>query len=38
MLRDFGSRDRDFLRVVHSIREQLLAIGGARAGDYGSAF
>jgi 2-aminoethylphosphonate-pyruvate transaminase len=35
MLRDAGSRDGDFLAVVRSIRERLLAIGGAAPdGDY----
>ena len=34
MLRDLGSRDREFLQVVRSIRERLLAIGGATSGDY----
>jgi len=37
MLRDAGSRDRDFLRTVREIRERLLALGGAAAnatGDY----
>jgi 2-aminoethylphosphonate-pyruvate transaminase len=35
MLRDAGSRDVEFLAVVRSIRERLLAIGGARPGrDY----
>jgi len=34
MLRDHGSRDREFLQVVRSIRERLLAIGGATSGDY----
>ncbi len=35
MLRDAGSRDRDFLNVVRAIRERLLAIGGtAPGGDY----
>ena len=29
MLRDAGSRDRDFLQTVREIRERLLAIGGA---------
>jgi 2-aminoethylphosphonate-pyruvate transaminase len=29
MLRDAGSRDREFLAVVRSIRDRLLAIGGA---------
>jgi len=32
MLRDAGSRDSDFLAVVQSIRERLLAIGGATPG------
>jgi 2-aminoethylphosphonate-pyruvate transaminase len=34
MLRDLGSRDREFLQVVRSIRKRLLAIGGATSGDY----
>jgi 2-aminoethylphosphonate-pyruvate transaminase len=34
MLRDAGSRDRDFLQIVRAIRERLLAIGGAAAGEY----
>jgi 2-aminoethylphosphonate-pyruvate transaminase len=35
MLRDAGSRDRDFLEVVRRIRERLLALGGAApGGDY----
>jgi 2-aminoethylphosphonate-pyruvate transaminase len=35
MLRDAGSRDADFIAVVRSIRERLLAIGGAASGgDY----
>ena len=35
MLYDAGSRDADFLAVVRSIRERLLAIGGAApGGDY----
>jgi 2-aminoethylphosphonate-pyruvate transaminase len=29
MLRDAGSRDRDFLQMVRNIRERLLAVGGA---------
>jgi len=33
MLRDTGSRDRDFLRIVREIRERLLTIGG-NAGEY----
>jgi len=28
MLRDAGARDKDFLSVVHEIRERLLSIGG----------
>jgi len=32
MLRDAGSRDADFLAVVRSIRQRLLAIGGAAPG------
>ena len=35
MLHDAGSRDADFLAVVRSVRERLLAIGGAApGGDY----
>lgn len=35
MLHDAGSRDADFITVVRSIRESLLAIGGAEpGGDY----
>jgi 2-aminoethylphosphonate-pyruvate transaminase len=35
MLRDAGSRDADFLKVVRCIRESLLALGGAASGgDY----
>jgi 2-aminoethylphosphonate-pyruvate transaminase len=38
MLRDAGSRDRDFLETVREIRERLLALGGAAtpndAGEY----
>jgi 2-aminoethylphosphonate-pyruvate transaminase len=33
MLRDAGSRDRDFLQTVREIRERLLAIGGAASAD-----
>ncbi|SPE39455.1 2-aminoethylphosphonate--pyruvate transaminase [Candidatus Sulfopaludibacter sp. SbA3] len=33
MLRDVGSRDREFLQIVRDIRERLLAIGG-NTGDY----
>jgi hypothetical protein len=32
MLHDAGSRDADFIAVVRSIRESLLAIGGAAPG------
>jgi 2-aminoethylphosphonate-pyruvate transaminase len=28
MLRDLGSRDHEFMNVVHEIREELLALGG----------
>jgi 2-aminoethylphosphonate-pyruvate transaminase len=38
MLRDAGSRDRDFLRTVREIRERLLAIGGAAAPHNGGAY
>ena len=35
MLHDAGSRDSDFIALVRSIRERLLAVGGAAAGgDY----
>lgn len=34
MLRDLGSRDREFLDVVRDIRRRLLALGGTRAGEY----
>ena len=38
MLRDAGSRDRDFLQTVREIRERLVALGGAaspnHAGEY----
>jgi len=34
MLRDAGSRDREFLGVVQSIRTRLLAIAGAVAGEF----
>ncbi len=37
MLRDLGSRDPAFLRVVAEVRARLLALGGARAGPAGSA-
>jgi 2-aminoethylphosphonate-pyruvate transaminase len=32
MMRDLGSRDREFIDVVRSIRERLLLIGGAKPG------
>jgi hypothetical protein len=35
MMHDAGSRDGDFLAIVRSIRERLLAIGGAAPGEYG---
>ena len=31
MLRDAGSRDRDFIQTVRTIRRRLLALGGAEA-------
>src|ERR1700733_3236241 len=34
MMRDLGSRDREFLEIVRNIRKRLLAIGGAQGGDY----
>jgi 2-aminoethylphosphonate-pyruvate transaminase len=34
MLRDAGSRDRDFLQTVREIRERLLAIGGVESPNY----
>src|SRR5271157_1439864 len=34
MLRDAGSRDRDFLQTVREIRERLLVIGGAASPGY----
>jgi 2-aminoethylphosphonate-pyruvate transaminase len=34
MMRDLGSRDREFLEIVRDIRRRLLAIGGAQGGDY----
>jgi 2-aminoethylphosphonate-pyruvate transaminase len=34
MMRDLGSRDREFLEIVRDIRKRLLAIGGAQGGDY----
>ena len=35
MLRDAGSRDRDFIQTVLSIRSRLLALGGAAPGKSG---
>lgn len=34
MLRDLGSRDREFLKVVAEIRERLLALGGLASAEY----
>lgn len=34
MLRDAGSRDREFIAIVQGIREKLLSISGAGAGTY----
>lgn len=34
MLRDYGSRDAGFLRIVKEIRAELLQIGGAAAPEY----
>ncbi len=34
MLRDLGSRDREFLEIVRQIREQLLALGNVHPPDY----
>ena len=34
MLRDAGSRDRDFLAIVREIRERLRVLGGDAGGDY----
>jgi 2-aminoethylphosphonate-pyruvate transaminase len=34
MLRDIGSRDTEFLEIVHEIREQLLALGNVARPDY----
>lgn len=34
MLRDLGSRDREFLEIVRGIRRSLLALGGDTSGDY----
>jgi 2-aminoethylphosphonate-pyruvate transaminase len=38
MLRDAGSRDRDFIEKVREIRERLLSIGGAAAARDGDAY
>jgi len=34
MLRDLGSRDFAFIGIVREIRERLVALAGARPGDY----
>lgn len=34
MLRDLGSRDFEFIGIVREIRERLVALAGAKAGDY----
>jgi len=34
MLRDLGSRDSEFIGVVREIRERLVALGGAKVGEY----
>ena len=34
MMRDLGSRDREFLEIVRDIRKRLVALGDAREGDY----
>ncbi len=34
MLRDVGSRDFEFIGIVREIRERLVALAGARPGDY----
>jgi 2-aminoethylphosphonate-pyruvate transaminase len=36
MMRDLGSRDREFLEIVRDIRKRLLALGGAQGGGYES--
>jgi 2-aminoethylphosphonate-pyruvate transaminase len=38
MLRDSGSRDREFLETVREIRERLLSIGGAESPRNGGAY
>lgn len=38
MLRDAGSRDREFLQTVREIRERLLAIGGAASSRNGGGY
>jgi 2-aminoethylphosphonate-pyruvate transaminase len=38
MLRDAGSRDRDFLRIVREIRDRLLALGGAASPSAGGEY
>jgi 2-aminoethylphosphonate-pyruvate transaminase len=34
MLRDLGSRDEAFIRIVREVRDGLLAVAGVRKGDY----
>ncbi len=34
MLRDLGSRDYEFIGIVRAIREKLVALAGARVGEY----
>ncbi len=34
MLRDLGSRDSEFIAVVRAIRDKLVALAGARVGEY----
>jgi 2-aminoethylphosphonate-pyruvate transaminase len=34
MLRDLGSRDFEFIGVVKAIRDKLVALGGAKTGEY----
>jgi 2-aminoethylphosphonate-pyruvate transaminase len=34
MLRDAGSRDREFIALVRNIRDKLIALGGAAKGEY----
>jgi len=38
MVRDAGSRDREFLEIVREIRERLLAIGGAASAKCGGEY